>query len=217
MAKTNPRVLFFQAFKAFNQQRYAGSRVDKPRFQGLQMSELVFGNLKRTPETQTVVIDTITSASRRFNAVNQSFIRCQLSDAGIAAIKSTGYPYEDITTMKALAEAGLNAYMNPAQDAVLIAVVFPESVADDPAEITQVVETTIIDACNYEIKPEEITVSATEDPKLWTVSVDSEIIYAELIAVRSEMPVLDIPATDYGHLSTPIQVPNPYPPVQGPQ
>lgn len=216
MAKINPRQLFVDAFKDFNLVRYANSRVDKPRFQGLQLSELTFGVPTVEEGTHKITFDLISSDSRRFNAVNQSFIKANIGDVGISEVLSTDYPYEDVTTMKALSEPGLAAYMNADQTKVLTAVVFSEANLGTIEEITDEVQLLLIAACKYTLAPEKITVKTTSDPKIWEVVLDCETIEADIIAVRSEMPVLDIPVTDYGPLAEELPVPNPYPPVENP-
>lgn len=213
MAKTNPRQLFVTAFKNFNLTRYANSRVDKPRFQGLGMSELAFGELTVDEETRIGTFATIESESRRFTALNQSFTQATLNDAGIATVQSVNYPYEDVITMKALSQPGLTAYMNEDLTKVLVAVVFSEANTGTLEDVQMETQSIITLACNFEIDPTEIVVTTTEDPKVWKVVVNNEIIHADIIAVRSELPVLDIPVTDYGLLATEIVVPNPYPPV----
>lgn len=216
MAKINPKQLFVDAFRKYNLERYKDSRVDKPRFQGLQLSEVTLGTITVVEETNVATIDLVSSESRRFNAAMQTFIKAHIGDAGISVINSAAYPYEDIVTMKALSEPGLVAYMNTKLDKVLTAVVFSESNPGELDDVLLEVQSILTVACNYTIDPTDISVTVTEDPKVWKVAINCETIYSDIIAVRSEIPVLDIPETDYGALAVPLVVPNPYPPVEDP-
>lgn len=216
MAKINPRQLFVDAFKTFNLTRYANSRVDKPRFQGLQLGEITFGKTSRTGlgDGEIMKYKTLSSDSRRFTAIDQSFIRANIGDKGISNVLSTDYPYEDITTMKALSEPGLAAYMETDLSKVLVGVVFSEANSGTLEDVTNEVKLILMEACNYTLEENQITVLETDPPSnVWNVNIDCETIRGEIIAVRSEMPVLNIPVTDYGPLSEEIEVPNPYPPT----
>lgn len=216
MAKLNPHELFIKTFRTFNLERYKDSRVDKPRFQGLQLSEVELGAMTVAEGGQTVTIGTLSSASRRFTATEQSFIKAHIGDTGVSAVLSTAYPYEDVVTMKALSEPGLVAYMNTGNTKVLVAVVFSEGNTGVEADVLLEVQSILTLACNYEIGAENISITASGTADVWNVHVNCDTIYADILAVRSEVPTLDIPVTDYGSLAAEMVVPNPYPPEEVP-
>lgn len=213
MAKIALNQLFLDAFIKYNEQRYADSRVDLPRFQGLELSEVVFGKVTNQ-QNHTATITELTSETRKFVGTDQAYTKAYIVDEGISVVLSTDYPYEDVVTAKALSAPGLTVTVDDPETPTKVnaLLIYPAEMAEDEATILGWVQTTLKDACNYELTDDMINVIGNGDGT-WTSYVISEMIYGDILTVKSEVPILDIPATDYGELGEPMVVSDPYPPV----
>lgn len=214
MAKIALNQLFLDAFIKYNEQRYSDSRVDLPRFQGLELSEVVLDDIISTEDSNIATIMDLSSETRKFVGTSQAYTKAYIVDSGISVVLSANYPYEDVVTAKALSAPGLTITVDDPENPtkVVALLIYPAETTEDAGTILGYVQTTLKEACNYELLDDMITVSDNGDGT-WTTLITSDMIHGEILTTKSEVPILDIPATDYGDLGEQLEISDPYPPV----